>query len=174
MNRTTKRKQKRKQLLLYLILPNHHLEAGLFSSKYFLQTDSQYTGTSQKWLWWSSHVLQQPQGIWAPELSVRFHQGGMTICERSEDMPHIAAMLSFPHRDGAEHSGDAAAGEIQAGESRESLLFLPASELQDWETQLFFPFFCGFFSLKLSPRDTLAITHVLNCFPFLFTLLVKC
>ena len=76
-------------------------------------------------------MLQQPQGIWAPELSVRFQQGGMTICERSEDVPQIAATLSFPHRDGAEHSGDAGAGEIQAGESGGSLLFLPASELQD-------------------------------------------
>lgn len=139
MNRTTKRKQKRKQLLLYRLLPNHHLEAGLF--QVFLQTDSQYTGRSQKWFRWNYQLLHQPQGIWAPELSVKFHQGGMTSCERSKDMPQIAATPPFPHRDGAEHSEDAGAGEIQAGESGGSLLFLPASELQDWETHLFFPFF---------------------------------
>jgi len=71
-------------------------------------------------------VLQQPQGIRAPELSVRFHQGGMTICERREDVSEMAVRLPFPGRDGAERSGDAG-----AGESGGSLPFLPASELQD-------------------------------------------
>lgn len=55
-------------------------------------------------------MLQQPQGT-GPELSVRFHQEGMTACEGSEDTAQIAG--SSPSHTGRLEQGRARQGKAE-------------------------------------------------------------